>query len=553
MTSRRTLFASALALLTFLPASAAAQTLRYSANVPGKVIGTGNALGLSKELNANGPGTHDSIGTFISLDPTSVDNVPADPANPWPLGTTFDWTKNGSNATLTLPIESDVLYAELVWGGSSSYADEDVTGSLDSQIALTSGSMTIMVSPDPTTALTIAQTAQSGFAANYYMRSADVTAFVKTARNGTYAVTGVPATQPETINSLNAAGWSLIVAVRDATEPVRNLSVFVGGSFVDENSQQDYAVSGLCTPTGGPVQGTVVISAIEGDANLTGDQLLIGPSSAGPFVNLSGPNNPEDNFFCSQINGADGMVDTSGSFGNMNHDAASGTNIAGGRQSWDVTTVGVSSMDGQLDNNQTSAVFRTITTGDSYVPIVAAFAIDVNAPDFTKNPMIVPVPATVHVGDDLELTLDVTNSGFVTASNVALVMPLDPGLSLVSFKMQGQAGDINGNPVNAAKLASGAAAGNVAPGQSRHVVIDLHVDGPPSGDAFSFRADWDYAFEVCAGGTPTPETFSQFTDVAFKSSATGAGGGNGNAGGSSGTHGSMSNGAGGRRALGRRR
>ena len=224
-----------------------------------------------------------------------------------------------------------------------------------------------------------------------------------------------------------------------------------------------------------------MISAIEGDASLVGDQLLIGPSSAGPFVNLSGPNNPEDNFFCSQINGADGMIDTSGSFGNMNHDAASGTNISGGRQSWDVTTVGVSSMDGQLDNNQTSAVFRTITTGDSYVPIVAAFAIDVNAPDFTNGSMFVPVPTTVHVGDDLELTLDVTNGGLVTASNVALELPLDPGLSLVSFKMQGHAGDINGNPVDTAQLASGAAAGDVAPGQSRHVVIDLHVDGPPAG------------------------------------------------------------------------
>ena len=45
------------------------------------------------------------------------------------------------------------------------------------------------------TALTIATVAASGFPVNYYLRSADVTSFVKARKGGTYSVSGVPATQ----------------------------------------------------------------------------------------------------------------------------------------------------------------------------------------------------------------------------------------------------------------------------------------------------------------------------------------------------------------------
>ena len=136
-------------------------------------------------------------------------------------------------------MESDVLYAELVWGGSSNYADEDVTGSLDTPIKLTAGGSSMMVSPDPTTALTIAQTAQSGFAANYYMRVIGGRDRVREdrARREIRVVSGVPATQPETIK----------LAERRRVEPHRRGArrdragakpqrLRFGGSFVDENS-----------------------------------------------------------------------------------------------------------------------------------------------------------------------------------------------------------------------------------------------------------------------------------------------------------------------------
>ena len=533
---RRLLLASAVA--TLVPAAAEAQVLRFSATAAGKIVATGNSLGLSKEQDKNGPGIKDSIGTFISLDSAAVDNNPLNPLNPWPGGTTSEWVKNGSNAVLTLPNEGSVLYAELVWGGSTNYAPENVTALLDTPVTLTAGSASISVSPSPATALTIAQPA-NGFTANYYMRSADVTAFVKAAGGGDYSVGGVPATQTTAINSLNAAGWTLTVVVRDSTEPVRNLSVFVGGSFVDEKSQQDYTISGFCTPTSGPVNGKVSISAIEGDANLTGDQLLIAPTSADMFKNLSGPNNPEKNFFSSQINDSTGALDTQGSFGTKNHNAITGVNVSGGRQGWDVTTVPISSALGQLKNAQTSAVLRTISTGDSYLPTLAAIAIDVNAPDFTgAGSKLSTSASTVKVGEKLTVTMDLVNKGLVGAQSVVLSLPVEAGLSLTQLTMDGQSGDINGIAVTAAGLGAGVNAGSLGPGLTRHVVVDFDVVGPPQGAQFLLESEWKYAFQLCAGAT-LPESFSQLGLVSFEgggvtagssSVTTGAGGAGGDGG-----------------------
>ncbi len=366
-------------LVSLFSAGAHAQTLRFSKTTTGGLVATGNTLGLSKDLNLNGPGTRDSIGTFIALDTTSVDNVPANASNPWPTGTTWDWTKNGSNNVLKVPSDSVIEYAELIWAGSDNYAT-DVTGFLSTPVALTADGVSIAVTPAPATALTIAQTSTTGFLANYYMRSAEVTSFVAGHGATTYTVSGVPATEDTTINSLNAAGWTLVVAYTNSSSPVRNISIFVGGSFVDEDSQQDYTFNGFCAPPVGAVGGSAIVSTLEGDANLVGDQLLIGQTSGGTFANLSAPNNPASNFFASQINDQSGKLDTGGSFGTVNHDAITGVNVIGGRQSWDLTTVELSSAQNQLVNGQTSAVLRTITTGDSYVPVLAAFSIERHLP-----------------------------------------------------------------------------------------------------------------------------------------------------------------------------
>jgi uncharacterized repeat protein (TIGR01451 family)/MYXO-CTERM domain-containing protein len=506
--ARTTVFSALVAagLLSFA-VEAEAQQLRFSTTAPGGIASTGNTLGLAKGEDENGPGAEDSIGTFMSLDPQLVDDAPANVNNPWPSGTTWDWTQNGSAAALSLPEGAEVLHAELVWAGSHDYWPETVTESIDLPVALLADTHEIAVSPDVATAQTIEEQSYTGFWANYYLRSADVTSFVQQHGATMYAVSGVPATQSTLIDSLNGAGWSLVVAYRHTSSPIRNLAVFVGGTFVDEDSSVDYEVTGFCAPPFGVVEGKATVAALEGDANLTGEDFSIGETSQGSFVSLSGPNNPQNNFFCSQINDNDGLLDKTGSFGDRNHDATLGQNVAGARQGWDHTTIALSSMAGHVANDQKSAVLRTTTVGDSYFPVLVALELDVKAPDFSDS-LTQASMQTVKLGDQFTVTTTLSNSGEAQATDLRLTMPLDAGLELLSFSRDEVPGDAQGNPVTAADLNTGVDAGVLHVGEMRTIKIFVQVVGEPSnGTDYVFEPDWAHRFTSCSNDPAIDETF----------------------------------------------
>ncbi|MFO7566122.1 MAG: MYXO-CTERM sorting domain-containing protein [Enhygromyxa sp.] len=502
-----------------LASTAEASELRFSTTGKGGVVATGNTLGLSKQPAANGPGVGDSIGTFISLDEQLVDDFPANEGNPWPMSTTADWTLNGSTAVLTLPDESvglEIAYAELVWSGSYLYGSENVSAALDTPVFLAANGDEIEVVPDPTTAVTLSQVSGQGFAINYYMRSAEVTAFVAEHLGTTYSVSGVPATQDYMIEQLNAAGWTLVVVYRASDSPTRNLSVFVGGQFVDEDTTEDYEVAGFCTPPQGTVEGAVVISAVEGDANRTGDTLQIAEGSNGPFATLSGPNNPVDNFFASQINGPDGELDLGGSFGDLNHDAFAGINTVGGRQSWDVTKIPLSSSAGQLSAGQTTAVLRAVTTGDSFMPTLAALEIDVNSPDFEGGTVVDVSPAAVAIGEQATITIEMANGGGVIATDLVFTAPLEQGLELVGFEIDGAAGDIHGNPVSTADLVSGVDLGDVDAGEGHTITMVVEaVEAPAAPQGWLIPAGWSYDYVSCVGEDPLDEQSFAHAQLGF--------------------------------------
>lgn len=479
--------------------AADASELRFSETAAGNIVATGNTLGLSKALDLNSPGLEDSIGTFLSLDEASVDDFPANAANPWGNGTTNDWTLNGSAGEIILPGDNtQVLYAELIWGGSTFYGTENVTADLESSVTLSFGDDSIIVDPDPETALTIMETANEGFPVNNYMRSADVTEFVSEHGAGFYATEGVPATQDSLIDELNTAGWTLVVAYRTAGEQVRNLTIFVGGSYVDEDSTEDYEFAGFCTPPQGDFDGYAVVSAMEGDADREGDSFAIAQTDAGPFVNLAGPNNPEDNFFCSQLNDADGALDMAGTAGDLNHNAIAGNNVVGGRQGWDITRVSVNSADSQLVNGQTEAVIRTQTASDSYIPTVVAFGIEVNAPDLSSA-AAAAAPTTLAIEETSTVTVDIANMGESDATGIIFQAELPEGLTLDSFAIDGNDGDVDGNAVDAAGLAAGVAIGDVATSDAKQLEFVVRSEGAPTEDAYVITPRWTYDYVSCTG------------------------------------------------------
>ena len=384
-----------------LPALAQAQEVerRYSDTIQGDMVLTGNAIGLSFSRNYNCAGTSDGIGTFMSMDPTSHDDTPVCASGtPWPGNTTHDWTRNGSSAVLDIPDGAEIVHAELVW--SAAFQDTaDAAHSADESVEDYSGNAIIFKAEDNGKSLKVKPTFSkkivsalsdsNSYQVYYYINSADITSFVKNNKAGLYSANGIPAVQNEYMSGVNGGGWTLAVVYSTRDAQMRNISLFVGGKFVQELKTLDYEVSGFCTPSSGDLAGKIFVSALEGDArsdtNYIGDSLQLAPTASDPFVALKGVNNAVNNFFASQINGSDGALDTRGLFGDVNHKISvatgEGTMVKGARQGWDITTLDMQTQSvNPLKNAQKSATVRISSGKDSLLPTLIGFQVDIHAP-----------------------------------------------------------------------------------------------------------------------------------------------------------------------------
>ncbi len=328
---------------------------RFTTTTDGTITFTGNTLGLSKETDTLAAGTQGSIGSFITLQNTGVPTYPTPPP-----GTTQNYTESLSSAILhinNLGGLSKVLYAELIWEGQYLTNDQDISGLIDNPIQFIDPSGNVYsIPPDPATSFE--QVFNNGSeTVGYYVRSRDVTSIVSAQLEGTYSAGAVPALLDPASNS-NHAGWTLAVIYQDPTQPPRFMTLFVGlEAIISTGTPVDFTITGFNTPVAGPISGRLLVSAGEGDATITGDQLLFGPTVP-MLTTISGPNNPVNNFFGSQINNDTGNLDTSGTFGDRNSDPFTATNIIAGRQGWDITNIDASSA---LVHNQSSAVVRLTT------------------------------------------------------------------------------------------------------------------------------------------------------------------------------------------------
>ena len=467
---------------------------RYTDVKKGGIVFCGNTLGLSKAANQNAPGTDGSIGAFTSLNNALQ-------VGTFPQGTTLDYTQNGSLSNLTLPAGSTVLRAELIWGGLFRSSVNNISNIINNNITFTTPQGSFSVAPDPATAQTFDIPAD-GITVGFYVRSADVTSLIAPSLSGAYSVNGVPAlieALDDRTADTNHAGWTLAVAYENPTMPLRNLTIYSGGAVVSPNTgTTTITVSNFLTPEIAPITGKIFVSAQEGDAVLSGDQMLFGQSVA-TLAPLSGPNNPINNFFASQINDQNGTLDTSGTFGTRNANAAAGTNTSACRQGWDITAVDVSN---QLVPNQTDAVIRFTSSGDLYVPNALALQIDSKGANLTVTKSADKTYA--DVGEEITYTLVVQNTGTVSALNVTLSDMLPPETSLVdgSITVDGvaYAGTL---PVVIPSIAAGA---------SSTVVFKVTVNSLPAVNPIFNVARVDYEFFPFAGYPAT--SFSNSNSVA---------------------------------------
>ncbi|QCT01033.1 conserved repeat domain protein [Paenibacillus algicola] len=445
---------------------------RFDTTINGAITFTGNTIGLSKQLNTNNQGDQDAIGAMATPNPLSQ-------VNDFPPGTTLNFQENAASAVLQLPAQSTVLYAELIWSGSYNVAGQDLSAFINDNVSFTTPAGSFSIPFDPATAATIFNV--------LYVRSADVTALVQAAGAGTYTVGDIVATTSAINNTTNSGGWTLMVAYQNPTLPIRNMSIFVASEFVSTGSgSTPFNISGFFTPTTGPVNGRLQVSSLEGDSNRIGDQLLFGPT-VGTLTPVSGPNNPIDNFFASQINGDDGTLDTSGTFGNLNQPL--GINADGRRQGYDITNIDVSP---QLVNAQTDAVIQGTTSGDAYVINGVGLQIDVNAPRFEalKSADV----SVVSPGDVITYTVEITNTGTADATVVVMFDASPECTTLVPNSVT-----VDGVPQPGATPAN-LPLGNIIPGQTVIVQYQLVVSCVPPSGQYVNEALFEFQFQSEPGG-----------------------------------------------------
>lgn len=454
---------------------------RYSDVKKGGIAFCGNTLGLSKATNQNAPGTQGSIGAFTSLNPALQ-------VGTFPAGTTLSYLQNGSRATLNLPAGSVILYAELVWGGLFRSSANNISALINNNISFTTPQGTFSVAPDPATAQNFNIPAND-ITLGFYVRSADVTALIQSASSQTYSVEAVPALI-EALDSrtadTNHAGWTLAVAYENPASPLRNLTIWSGGTVVSPNTgSTTVTVSNFLTPEVLPVTGKIFVSAQEGDAVLTGDQMLFGQTV--PTLSLlSGPNNPQNNFFASQINNENGTLDTSGTFGSRNANAFAGTNTSACRQGWDITAVDVSD---KLAASQSSAVIRFTSDGDLYVPNALALQIDSKGANVAVTKSADKTFA--DVGEQITYTLVLENTGTVDALNVTLSDMLPPETALVAGSVT-----VDGAPYAGALPV---VIPTISAGQSVTVTFKVTANSIPAVNPVFNIARADYEFFPFAG------------------------------------------------------
>jgi uncharacterized repeat protein (TIGR01451 family) len=328
---------------------------------------------------------------------------------------------NSSSADFTLPPGGSVLFAGLYWGARSNDTRRTTVrfrppGSGYQNI---SGSLLGVTGTD-----------------GAYHAFADVTGAVRAAGSGTYTVGGVFAS----LGQDRYAGWSMAIVYQDPAAGPRNLTVFDGFAAVQSSPSSDrevdVSVEGFTAPPAGPVTARVGIVAYEGDAGTDGDQVQLrsGTGAGGTFTTLSDALHPANNFFNSAISNQGSRTTTK----NPDYDDNLGFDAA------------ILEADNLIGNSATGATLRFTTSSDSYFPGVLTTSIDISEPSLQFVKSVVDLNgAPLRPGDEVEITLSVTNVGFDDAVQTGVTDFLQPGVHYVPNSLEVLTGPNSGPKTDA--------------------------------------------------------------------------------------------------------
>lgn len=397
-------------------------------------------------------------------------------------------TFNSSEANISLPAGSSVLWAGLYWGGDTS------TGSLSNPPQLGA--------PNPAQRNQVRfQTPASGgyvdltsadlfeFPASdsspssdgiRYQAFQDVTSLVQAGGEGNYRVANVQAGNGLTQGGLYG-DWSLVVVFSNPAASLRNLTVFDGLTEVETGTTLSINVDGFITPTSGEFNARLGAVVYEGDRNITGDSLLLNGNAIPP----SAARNPTGNFFNSSILGL-GTDIRNPNFGNQ--------------LGFDIIQINLAQeADRILGNGRSQATATFTTEGDAFLPGVIAFAIDTFRPTVDASKEVSDLNgSTVQPGDVLEYEITVRVTGIDIARNLVLNDPVIPAnttyipdsLVIIDGPGAGAQTDAAGDDLAEIDLDTGSVTfrlGNGATAQGGGTLAPPSPDGSTPGESTTVR------------------------------------------------------------------
>ncbi len=278
------------------------------------------------------------------------------------------------------------------------------------------------------------------------------------------------------------AGWTLVIAYRDALDPIRNLTVFDGLAFIsyNEDSELDVPISGFVTPVVGPVELELGVVAYDGDRGATGDQMAF--NGAGSYVYIEDATHDVNNTYNS-THSRNGVIQPwriPAANNTLGHDA----NIF----------VPDNSNFNYLANGATDAVIRMSTNGESVMIQTVSAVVDVFEPDLKASVFIEDLNGGLaQPGDLLQYTVVGKNLGTDFSTGTFIVDTLDFRTSYVPGSLEmltgPGAGPLSDDPgddqgeydpaIQAVRVRVGTDAGTVVGG-------DLAND-PTGADSVAFR------------------------------------------------------------------
>ena len=144
-----------------------------------------------------------------------------------------------------------------------------------------------------------------------YVYYANVTSILSSANTveGEYTVANVKAALGQ-VEGGSAAGWALVIVYENANSNIKKIITYDGFSAITNDAAKTFTFSGFKTPEAGDFKTRIMGVTLEGDFNMTGDNVAIGVPASGKTISLETKLRPNQNFFSSAITYNDEMVKT---------------------------------------------------------------------------------------------------------------------------------------------------------------------------------------------------------------------------------------------------